>query len=235
MFAALIVVLTIRLLFASTVMPIVYAGTIPISIALVIRFVALGEPFYWAMALMTVGIHVYFIFLAKGLNATVLAMLSFRAEKDALIAELEQAKAISDEARRRAEASNTAKSRFLANMSHELRTPLNAILGFSEVMKTEMMGPIANKTYLEYAGHIHASGTHLLSVINEILDLSRIEAGRHELREEPVLARRYRRGLPPADEAEGGEQDRSASSRISMRRCRRCGRMSGRSGRSRST
>ena len=185
-FAALIVVLTLRLLFASTVLPIVYAGTIPMTVGLIIRFAAQHEPFYWALAAMAVGIHIYFIFLAKGLNATVAQMLEFRAEKDALIAQLEEAKAISDEARRRAEADNLAKSRFLANISHELRTPLNAILGFSEVTMTEMMGPIGNKTYREYAENIHNSGKHLLHVINEILDLSRIEAGKHELRPEAV-------------------------------------------------
>ena len=113
-------------------------------------------------------------------------MLEFRAEKDALIAELEEEKSISDEARRRAEAANIAKSRFLATMSHELRTPLNAILGFSEVMKAELLGPMQNDNYKEYAGNIHDSGRHLLHLINEILDLSRIEAGRYELHEEPV-------------------------------------------------
>lgn len=185
-FASLIVVLAIRMTFASTVIPILYAGTIPMTLAVVVRLCLLGHPFYWAMASMAVGVHVYFIFLAKGLNSTALAMLEFRAEKDALIAELENEKAISDEARRRAEAANVAKSRFLATMSHELRTPLNAILGFSEVMKDEVMGPLENKNYKEYAGNIHTSGRHLLNLINEILDLSRIEAGRYELHEEPV-------------------------------------------------
>jgi two-component system cell cycle sensor histidine kinase PleC len=71
-------------------------------------------------------------------------------------------------------------------MSHELRTPLNAILGFSEVMKTEIFGPHGVPAYKDYAGDIHNSGVHLLGLINEILDLSRIEAGRHELHEEPV-------------------------------------------------
>ena len=104
-----------------------------------------GHPFYLAMAAMAIGLHVYFIFLAKGLNSTALAMLEFRAEKDALIAEIEEEKSISDEARRRAEAANIAKSRFLATMSHELRTPLNAILGFSEVMKCRAARPDAER------------------------------------------------------------------------------------------
>jgi two-component system cell cycle sensor histidine kinase PleC len=71
-------------------------------------------------------------------------------------------------------------------MSHELRTPLNAILGFSEVLKDEVLGELPNDQYREYARDIHESGSHLLNLINEILDLSRIEAGRHELSEEAV-------------------------------------------------
>ncbi|MGI9407687.1 MAG: sensor histidine kinase, partial [Hyphomicrobiaceae bacterium] len=224
-FATLIVVLTIRLLFASTVLQIVYAGTIPMTIALAARFILQNDPFYWAMASMAIGIHVYFMFLAKGLHATVSAMLEFRGEKDLLIAELEKASSISDESRRRAEEANVAKSRFLATMSHELRTPLNAILGFSEVMKAQLLGPMENDTYRGYADNIHSSGTHLLHLINEILDLSRIEAGKHELFEESValvdiaqdchvlmrlraenkkiqVIERYEEGLPPvwADE-----------------------------------
>ncbi|MGL5136918.1 MAG: sensor histidine kinase, partial [Beijerinckiaceae bacterium] len=78
------------------------------------------------------------------------------------------------------------KSQFLATMSHELRTPLNAILGFSEVMKSELFGPHAVPQYKEYASDVHASGQHLLNIINEILDLSRIEAGRYQLQEEAV-------------------------------------------------
>jgi two-component system cell cycle sensor histidine kinase PleC len=156
------------------------------TVAVVARLILQGHPFYYAMAAMAIGLHVYFLFLAKGLNSTALSMLEFRAEKDALIAEIEEEKWISDEARQRAEAANVAKSRFLATMSHELRTPLNAILGFSEVMKSELLGPIANANYKEYCANIHDSGRHLLQVINEILDLSRIEAGRYELQEEAV-------------------------------------------------
>ena len=185
-FASLIVVLAIRMTFASTVIPILYVGTIPMTLAVVARLLLVGDYFYVALATMAIGVHIYFVFLAKGLNSTALAMLEFRSQKDLLIAELEEAKAISDEARRRAEAANAAKSRFLATMSHELRTPLNAILGFSEVMKAEIMGPLENDTYKDYAGNIHQSGSHLLHLINEILDLSRIEAGRYELTEEPI-------------------------------------------------
>jgi cell cycle sensor histidine kinase DivJ len=88
------------------------------------------------------------------------------------------------DARDLAEEGSRAKSRFLANMSHELRTPLNAILGFSEVMTHEMFGPVGSPRYIEYAGLIHESGGHLLELINGILDMSKIEAGKFELSEE---------------------------------------------------
>jgi two-component system, cell cycle sensor histidine kinase PleC len=173
-------------MFAATIPPILYAGTVPMTAAVVLRLLLLHDAFYIALACMAVGVYLYFIFLARGLRSTALSMLEFRSEKDALIAELEEEKSVSDEARRRAEAANRAKSRFLATMSHELRTPLNAILGFSEVMKTELFGPMDNPTYREYVGNILESGRHLLHLINEILDLTRIESGRYELHEEPL-------------------------------------------------
>jgi len=83
-------------------------------------------------------------------------------------------------------AANRAKSEFLATMSHELRTPLNAIIGFSEIILTEAMGPIANTHYREYLTDIHESGKHLLSLIKDILDLSKIEAGHLDLDEEVI-------------------------------------------------
>jgi two-component system cell cycle sensor histidine kinase PleC len=185
-FATLIVVLAIRTMFAATIPAILYAGTVPMTIAVVARLLLLDNSFYFALATMAVGIHLYFFFLARGLRSTAVSMLEYRTEKDALIAELEEQKSVSDDARRRAEAANSAKSRFLATMSHELRTPLNAILGFSEVMKAEMFGPLDNPKYQEYASNILESGKHLLHLINEILDLTRIESGRYELHEEPV-------------------------------------------------
>jgi two-component system cell cycle sensor histidine kinase PleC len=86
----------------------------------------------------------------------------------------------------RAESANRSKSEFLANMSHELRTPLNAINGFSEIMLAEMFGPLGDRRYKDYAQDILNSGQHLLAVINDILDMSKIEAGKMTLSLEPV-------------------------------------------------
>lgn len=80
----------------------------------------------------------------------------------------------------RAEAASRSKSQFLANMSHELRTPLNAIIGFSEIIKNETFGPVGHDRYRNYADDIHASGYHLLSLINDVLDMAKIEAGKYE-------------------------------------------------------
>ena len=85
-----------------------------------------------------------------------------------------------------AEAENQNKSQFLANISHELRTPLNAIIGFSEIIKNEVLGPLDNKQYQDYVKDIHQSGVHLLSLINDILDYSKAEAGKLDLNIEEV-------------------------------------------------
>ncbi len=85
-----------------------------------------------------------------------------------------------------AQKANKSKSDFLANMSHELRTPLNAIIGFSEFISKELLGPVGTPKYLEYCTDINRSGTHLLSIINEILDLAKAEAGKLQLDEERV-------------------------------------------------
>ncbi|MGR7993730.1 ATP-binding protein [Xanthobacter sp. ZOL 2024] len=90
------------------------------------------------------------------------------------------------EERNKAEGANRAKSEFLANMSHELRTPLNAIIGFSEIMESGMFGPLGSPKYAEYCSDIKGSGTYLLDVINDILDMSKIEAGRMQLEVEDV-------------------------------------------------
>lgn len=93
-----------------------------------------------------------------------------------------------NQARAEAEAQNAGKSRFLANMSHELRTPLNAIMGFSDIMRQRLFGPLSDR-YAEYAELVHESGGHLLDLINDVLDMSKIEAERYELAREAFDAR----------------------------------------------
>lgn len=164
----------------------VFAGVAPLVAATCIFMSPWTGLHNLSLAAMAVGAQLYFVVLARRLYASALQTLALSMEKEELISELEQSKANSDEARRRAEEANLAKSRFLATMSHELRTPLNAILGFSEVLKGELFGAHAVPAYKEYSGDIHSSGQHLLMLINEILDLSRVEAGRYELKEESV-------------------------------------------------
>ena len=103
-----------------------------------------------------------------------------------------------ERAREDAVAASGAKSRFLANMSHELRTPLNAIIGFSDIMRSGVFGPLGSERYAEYAADIHESGEHLLGVINDILDLSKVEAGKLEPKLECLdLAAALRAALRP--------------------------------------
>jgi len=92
-------------------------------------------------------------------------------------------------ARDEAQAANRAKSEFLANMSHELRTPLNAILGFSEMMKREILGPVSPPKYRDYVDDIHHMGSHLLSLVNDILEMSKVEAGESQLQESEFSVR----------------------------------------------
>jgi two-component system cell cycle sensor histidine kinase PleC len=106
-----------------------------------------------------------------------------------LYSDITQRKAVEHrmaQARSQAESANRAKSEFLANMSHELRTPLNAIVGFAEIISKEILGPMADKKYLEYVTDIHSSGLLLLSIINDVLDMAKIEVGKLELAAEPV-------------------------------------------------
>jgi signal transduction histidine kinase len=105
-------------------------------------------------------------------------------EREDLIASLQQANIQSMASQERAVTANKAKSEFLANMSHELRTPLNAVIGFSEIMREEMFGALGDARYREYCRMIHGAGTHLLGLINDVLDMSKIEAGKLELHPE---------------------------------------------------
>ncbi|MBL8653148.1 MAG: PAS-domain containing protein, partial [Alphaproteobacteria bacterium] len=102
------------------------------------------------------------------------------------VSQLVETEAALRNARDAAETANRAKSQFLANMSHELRTPLNAIIGFAEMIEKEIFGKVGSKRYIEYANDIAASGRHLVDLIGDVLDMSKIEAGRYALEEEPI-------------------------------------------------
>ena len=181
----MLLVVAVSSMLASNIPAAVVAATAPVAIAVALNFLLMHTVQGYVLGAMAITALIYFSMLAFRIYTGSLATIEARAEKDALIGELEQAKAKSDDARHGAETANIAKSRFLAQMSHELRTPLNAILGFSEVMKNEVFGKIPT-AYRDYSADIHSSGVHLLGLINEILDLSRVEAGRYELNEEAV-------------------------------------------------
>jgi two-component system, cell cycle sensor histidine kinase PleC len=186
MFAMVLVCIAANAVSTRTLPGATLMSTLPATLTVSINLIVTGGTLNYALAAVTVGGEIFFVYLAKQLHRSELETVEHQAEKDALINELEEARQMSDEARRHAEQANIAKSQFLATMSHELRTPLNAIIGFSEVLKSELLGPLNVPQYKEYAGDIHRSGQHLLNLINELLDLSRIEAGKYELNEEAV-------------------------------------------------
>ena len=185
-FAGTTVMMGLSLLSANNLRFGVLMSSLPFALVVAARLGFDGDMAHLALAVVLLGTCLFFEHLGSEMRLSWVNHLQSEVVRDQLIVDLEAATAISDEARRRAEEANLAKSRFLATMSHELRTPLNAILGFSEVMSNEVMGPLNNEHYKEYVTDIHSSGSHLLNLINEILDLSRVEAGRYEMNEEPV-------------------------------------------------
>jgi two-component system, cell cycle sensor histidine kinase PleC len=184
--AAVMAVLVVRLLVVANFMPVLVAGTGVMSIGIAMRCAVEAQMIYYSLAGLVIMLEVFFLFVSRQLQDTARDRLIFRAQKDVLLEELRQEKERAEDERRKAEDANRAKSAFLANMSHELRTPLNAILGFSEVLEGELFGPMQNSAYKDYAGDINSSGRYLLTLINDILDLSRIEAGRRDIDEEPT-------------------------------------------------
>ncbi len=184
--AVLMAVVAVRILISASFMPVVLAGSGVITFNIVLRSLDMGDPLYIAAGALAVIVSLFFVQLARRLQTTARDMLIIRSQRERLIDELKRERDRAERARLRAEEASRAKSLFLATMSHELRTPLNAIMGFSEIISSEMLGPLPVPQYKEYAGDIHQSGTYLLSLINDILDLSRIEAGKRELREEIV-------------------------------------------------
>ena len=116
-------------------------------------------------------------------NRSIASMIRLQLENQELVRDLSGAKDAADKARSTAEQASRVKSEFLAHMSHELRTPLNAIIGFSEVIKDQVLGPLGNERYRGYVTDIFSAGQHLLQLVNDVLDLSRLESGKVMLSE----------------------------------------------------
>ena len=166
--------------------PIFLACATPISVTVMVLVLRDLTFILAAVGALIATLLFYLGALALRHNKTLRQMFELSDDKTRLIEALSDEKLAADQARLAAEDASLAKSMFLANMSHELRTPLNAIIGFSEVMREEMFGPHAVPTYKEYANDIHRSGQHLLALISDILDLSRIEAGSVQLADEDI-------------------------------------------------
>ncbi|HWD29889.1 MAG TPA: HAMP domain-containing sensor histidine kinase [Rhizomicrobium sp.] len=174
----------------ATHMDMFLAGLVPMSTIAALRF-AFGDTMLdYGCALVIPAFAAQLFFDGRRLARRVDEDARLRFQVEDLARELEETR---DEALRKrfeAETANASKTAFLANMSHELRTPLNAILGFSEIIHQECFGPVGSQRYKEYAGDIHSSGAHLLSLINDLLDVAKIEAGKMDIAPHPLDARR---------------------------------------------
>ena len=224
MLFVMLLVVAVSWMLASSLPIAAFAATFPVTAAIALDFALQGTLRNYILAIMAISAQGYFAALAYRLYSTTLATLEARAEKDALIGELEQAKMISDEARQRAEAANISKSRFLAQMSHELRTPLNAILGFSEVMKTEVFGEHTVRG-LQGIFRRHSHLGRASARPDQRNSRSVAHRGRPLRTQRRVgVAGRRRRGLPSSVEAARHQSRHHFARSLSRAICRGCGR-----------
>src|SRR6266849_1776876 len=170
------------------------------------RKVSLTPPSFRILVATSVGVVIWVIWLTGMMGdsrqVTMLALSEVAVLGAGLVVALRRGYRAEEAAR----AANESKSRFLATMSHELRTPLNAIIGFSEIMGNQRIGPIGNEKYRSYATDIHVSGTHLLQLINDILDLTKIDAEELALHEEVIDIRQV---VESVARRSGGQVDKA--------------------------
>jgi signal transduction histidine kinase len=150
-------------------------AALPITAALALR----GTSTYLLMSSVGVVFLAILMVIARNSNRSITALITLTLENDTLVNDLRRARDAAEQASR-------IKSQFLANMSHELRTPLNAIIGFSDIVRSQLFGPLGNLRYEDYLSDIHQSGNHLLRLVNDILDISKLEAGAMEISEGEV-------------------------------------------------
>jgi two-component system, cell cycle sensor histidine kinase PleC len=166
------------------------ASLVPVSLMTAARFLTGESAIDYAIGLMAPFVALQMWITGRPLIEQMDEDSRLRFKVEDLARELEETRDDALKKRFEAETANASKTAFLANMSHELRTPLNAILGFSEIIAQECFGPVGSARYKDYAGDIHSSGAHLLSLINDLLDIAKIEAGRMDIAPHPLDAQR---------------------------------------------
>ena len=174
----------------SSNMEMYFASLVPVSLMTAARFLTGNSAVDYAIGLMAPFIALQMWITGRPLIHQMDEDSRLRFKVEDLARELEETRDDALRKRFEAESANASKTSFLANMSHELRTPLNAILGFSEIIAQECFGPVGSARYRDYAGDIHSSGAHLLSLINDLLDIAKIEAGRMDIAPHPLDAGR---------------------------------------------
>ena len=167
-------------------LPIFFSYTLTFLIPTAVMLALMGETISYVMAVLVMVLIFFFAVTAIKINEALRKAFEGRFRSDLLAETLQYSEAALQKALEAESVANRAKSELMANMSHELRTPLNAIIGFSDTIKAEIFGPIGNLKYKEYIGDISSSSQHLLELINDILDVSAIEAGKLELNEENI-------------------------------------------------
>ncbi len=188
--AAVVSVVAALLVSRGSNMDMYLASLVPLASMMMVRFLFGDLAMDMVIGLLTPLVAVQMWMTGRPLIRRMEEDSRLRFKVEDLARELEETRDDALRKRFEAETANASKTAFLANMSHELRTPLNAILGFSEIISQECFGPVGNARYKDYVGDINSSGAHLLSLINDLLDITKIEAGRMEIAPHPLDARR---------------------------------------------